>query len=227
MLAGLPSQAAIDVFGRCLNGLDKRDDLRRSVIACLEWKNPKTNASFLNSMEICVKLIEASRDEGQWDERFIELSESLRQLNIMIGTIKAGKKPKPWRSVYCMERSLSGVSAGEDTDDDTNHSTMASCYVCGKMATDVKYCSRCKTVRRACILLTVSRPLMARGQLCQVMYCSKECQAADWKEHKQECVAQSRSTAPNGLRAVGSISKDDVAHVRLQAPSSGVILPDC
>ena len=85
------------------------------------------------------------------DERFIEVSESLRQLNMMIDTIKAGKKPKPWRSVYCMERSLSGVGAGEDADDTSQ--TMASCYVCGKTSQDVKYCSRCKTVRHPWFLL--------------------------------------------------------------------------
>ena len=179
---GMIQQAAIDTVGRCLNGLDKRCNLRRAVEELLT-KEPREFLRAIKAADGQVSSLK-SQDSGVWpDNQFVQLESAHRQLCSMLrleNDFKSGGG-KSYRSKYCMEGSFAqDMAASEDRDldeDPTPFAQLKACSVCmkdGVVGEDLKYCSRCKSV----------------------LYCSTECQTADYETHKLECVDQNRSSAP-------------------------------
>ena len=173
---GMLEQALVDMAGRCLNGLDKQPDLATAF--CIRLKR-----------ELLLKGVEAGHHAFRFvggDMRFLDLGPTVTRLRDLMKHHGDPAKKKFWRSTYCMERVA--VHGFQDTlyPDAPGRTNVPSttknrtCRVCGKggrVGVAVMICKRCKTA----------------------IYCSAECQRADWRSHKRECVPQKKAPAPGGF----------------------------
>ena len=161
-------QAAADTIGSCLNGLDKREDLRATAQHLVSHKPRAFLSALKQSGEFCDQMDESvdqvDLSNRPYDTRFVDVSATAARLLKMID----GKSRKSWKSLYCMDHSVRGDVDSEQPE------TALYCAVClkpGRLGEDLKLCARCKSVA----------------------YCSVECQRKNWPLHKKECVQQSRA----------------------------------